>query len=122
MNFLTAQTTILLAFLPFISGAAHAQYRGGGSDSSTGNTNYELIPDVELRSHSTRLQHPYEVIIPDTQFGELVICQLFDSEGEVIATRHENTGNRETRVFFEIKEPAVSALCAYIEVELWIDS
>ncbi|RBW41945.1 hypothetical protein DS901_14475 [Loktanella sp. D2R18] len=66
--------------------------------------------------------HPYEIVIPDTQFGEMVICQLYDSDDLVVASEHDNTGNGETRLFFTYKLPVTSARCFEIIVPLWIDS
>ncbi len=119
MNSKTIQRTMILVFLLLIKNVANAQNYGPDFTYNLhGNAPLELIPVIELRSHSIRLQHPYEIVIPDTQFGEMVICQLYDSEGEIIGNRYSQTGNRETRVFFGLKEPNASARCAYVGREI----
>ena len=72
---------------------------------------YKQIQGVELRSHSTFLRHPYEVVIPNTVFGTFFFCQLFDEYGELVTSRYENAGQGETNIFFTIKVPITSAVC-----------
>jgi len=72
---------------------------------------YKKIQGVELRSHSTFLRHPYEVVIPNTVFGTFIFCQLFDEDGELVTGRFENAGRGETNIFFTVKVPVKSAVC-----------
>ena len=74
-------------------------------------TIYKQVQGVELIAQSTFLRHPYEVIIPNTVFGTLFFCQLFDAYGEVLTGRYENAGRGETKIFFTIKVPVSSAVC-----------
>lgn len=87
-----------------------------GLSAGNAETVYTPIQDVELKTYSTSLEHPYEVIVPNTVFGNMIVCLLLDADGQVLATEYENSGRNETHVFFMTKEPAISAACANLGV------
>lgn len=111
----------LCATLIFLLGTtAHAQYFAEEAiDESfiwrgpplNDETLYKHIQNVELRKHSTLLRHPYEVIIPNTVFGDIFFCQLFGAEDEVVIGKFENAQRGDTHIFFAIKDPVNSAVC-----------
>lgn len=113
-------TAFVLTLLVFSGNTAEGQlFSDESSDESfiwrdaplNDETIYKQIQGVELRAHSTFMRHPYEVIIPNTDFGTFIFCQLFDANGDVVIGSFENAGRGETRVFFAIREPVTSAVC-----------
>jgi hypothetical protein len=99
------------------SAAAEPDFWGRVHSGTYGETTYELIPDIELLSHPKLVAHPYEVRIPNTEFGNMIVCQLFDVEGEVLTTQTDNSRTGETRMYFTERTSDVSAKCAYVLVE-----
>ena len=106
---------LVLSALVSAGSATKADLLGGLSPDNA-ETVYTPIQDVELRIYPTSLEHPYEVIVPNTVFGNSIVCLLLDADGEVLATEYENSSRNETHVFFMTKEPATSAACANLGV------
>lgn len=52
---------------------------------------YEEIDDIEVISFSLRLAHTYEVIIPNTVLGNMIRCDILNSNGESVPS-HSSTG------------------------------
>ena len=97
---------------------------------------YEEIHDFQVRSFSLRMAHPYEIRIPNTDFGQLIVCRIFDRDGNVLpdqrpsptgprensnqtgfSTQMDNTGNGETRLYFSHKVAGATFRCFYARVE-----
>lgn len=72
---------------------------------------FTIADGVQLRAYARFLSHPYEVIIPNTNFGDFYFCQLFDAAGNVVLGVTANAGNGETRVYFAVKDDVASAAC-----------
>lgn len=111
-------TIMAVMLLPaFASAQANTDLLGSVAAGSYGSITYEEIEDIELRSYSALLEHPHEVLIPNTPFRNLIHCNLYDAEGEIVTWASSNTGNGETWIFFTEKVPDASARCYYIHVE-----
>ena len=108
---------LVLSALLATGSATKADLFGGPLSLDNTETVYTPIQDVELRTYPTSLEHPYEVIVPYTVFGNTIVCLLLDADGGVLATEYENSGRNKTHVFFMTKEPAISAACANLSVE-----
>lgn len=99
------------------STAAQNGFLGSVDERTYGETTLEEIEDVDLRTFSARLTHPYEVRLQGTAPQRMVLCQLFDAQGTVVAGELENTNTGETRIFFTEKTPDLTARCFYADVE-----
>ena len=96
----------------------------------------EEIHNFEVRSFSLRMAHPYEIVIPNTDFGQLIVCRIFDRDGNALPDQRrspagprensnqtgfsmqmDNTGNGETRLYFSHKVPRATFRCFYARVE-----
>lgn len=114
---LTRKIIAVILLPTFASAQANTDLLGSVAAESYGSTTYEEIEEIELRSYSSLLQHPYEVFIPNTPFRNLIHCNLHDAQGEVVAWKGVNTGNGETWIFFTEKVPDASARCYYVRGE-----
>ncbi|WP_174137343.1 hypothetical protein [Parasulfitobacter algicola] len=114
MNFPSKISRIFVA-LVCLSSSVKADLWGGKSQDSFEVT-YELIQGVKLKTYSTFTEHPYEVMVPNTSFGDLMICQVFGADGEVISQKYANSRSNVTHVYFETKVSIKEAKCAYARV------
>ena len=64
---------------------SHVTFWGGVDSRTYGETTYEPIPEIDLRSRFNRTHHIYEIRIPDVETGRglfansSVICLLYTS-------------------------------------------
>ena len=103
-------TALLCASIP-----AKADLWGGKSHDNFEIT-YELIQDVELKTYSIFKNSRYEVVVTNTTFGDFMLCQLLDAEGEVITQQYANSQSVVTRLHFQTEMPVEEAKCAYTNV------
>ena len=79
---------------------------------------YERIEAIELVSGSGLFRGTHEIIIPDTTFGDFIVCQLFDADGAVLETEFENAKTGMTRVYMVSDSDVAKAICATTDVVL----
>lgn len=97
---------------------------------------YEAIHDFAVKTYPSRMAHPYEVVIPNTKFGRLIICRIYDGDeaavfspddyhktlsqnrnGTTLSTQITNTANGETRLYFAHKTQNATFRCFYMSAQ-----
>lgn len=96
---------------------SHVTFWGGVDSRTYGETTYEPIPEIDLRSRFNRTHHIYEIRIPDVETGRGVICELVGNEGDILARDLGFTRIGELRFFFTSVTPNATANCSYVDVE-----
>ena len=117
MNLLRKKVVAFFLLASCGSGVAHAELLGGVAAGTYGDTTYEEILDVELRTFPAIMRYPYEVVLRNTRVRRMILCRLFDKEGNVLSTGFGKYSNGEHRIFFTDKTPNATARCYYPNVE-----
>ncbi|MEJ6403508.1 hypothetical protein [Yoonia sp. 2307UL14-13] len=97
---------------------------------------YEEIDDFEVRTFPFVMAHPYQITIPNTDFGHMIRCDIYDGEGDLLpnvthwrmdpktnsnlttfSSQLDNSGNGETRFYFAHKVPDAKFRCFHLRLE-----
>ena len=97
--------------------AASPQTFGSVHAGTYGETTYEEIAGIEMTTRRMFSNHTYDIVVPNTLTGDVIVCQLHDDTGHVFRQKLANSLSRETRFYFQSQVVAASARCFYARVE-----
>ena len=106
-----------LLLVSFAPAPAFAQKYGSVAAGSYGPVTYEEIDDFELKSVSSILLHPYEIVLKNAKPGKMIACQLYDSDDQPLAAKMARSTLGITRIHFTEKTENATARCFYANVE-----
>lgn len=133
---LVAHAFLIMALVVALPQIASAETTNLNTYNAGAVVNYEEINDFEVKSFPLRMAHPYEIIIPNTTLGQVIVCRIYDTqddagvnppempEGVTISSHRTGrdeqfvvSGNNATHVFFSNKISDATFRCFNVNVD-----